>query len=314
MKIIHDLDILNMERGSCWINNSTLHGYGTGYPAVAELCRFLAPREYVASCRVGHILRNTIYDKYYQRRIRQLGMLSIFYIKTGEMYFRSNEQIILAEAGDCVLLKPHSKNEFLYLPGREPCLNYELALSGALLDDIIRLYGLEHVVGFHLDADDFFEDIFNRLKELKQRKSKSVSTHYLAGIAAETLSFIAQAISQKEVQQTARLVQDLLEQNIEKKIKMQDIAKMLDVSLPKMNKQFKLTFGITPYLYLKNARLQRGAELLRKGYFVKEVAALIGYSSPKSFAAEFHRFHGISPRQYSKFPELYVYPDESQEV
>lgn len=298
MKVIHDPAIFEKEKGHCWVNNSTLQGYGSGYPAVAELCRLSVHNETFSSCHVGHILRNTIYDKYYQRRTKQLGMLSIFYIKTGEMYFRSNEQTILAEAGDCVLLKPHSKNDFLYLPGHQPCSNYELALTGTMLDDMIRLFGFENIFGFRLDADDFFEDIFNRMNELKKQKSRRPKLHLLAGIAIETLHFIAGAARNQKIQQAAASICELLEQQMEKKTSMLDIARQIGIPLAEMNRQFRMAFGVTPYNYLKKFRLQRGAELLRNGVSVKETASQIAYNSPKSFSAEFHRFYGVSPRQY----------------
>lgn len=84
-------------------------------------------------------------------------------------------------------------------------------------------------------------------------------------------------------------------------INVQDIADEALFSKFDFIRQFKKTFGKTPYGYLKYVRLNRATELLASyNLSVKEVCYEIGYGSVSSFCGLFKREFGISPRNFQK--------------
>ena len=61
---------------------------------------------------------------------------------------------------------------------------------------------------------------------------------------------------------------------------------------------FRELFGTTVFNYLTEQRMKQAEELLRSGKLsIAEVANLIGYSQPASFAAVFKRKFGITPSE-----------------
>lgn len=300
MKIIHDPAIFEVEKGTCWRHTPSFVGYGCGYPEEVELRNFsglITASAVSAPCVVEHMLTCTAHARYYQRRTRQTRQFAAFYIRKGEMYFRSNDRILLAGPGDCVLLHPHRQNDFLHLPGKS-CIYYEIVLSGTAIEEMIRLYDLEHVLWFRIPETRFFGETDRRLALLEKESKDPLTIHRLAGIAVETLQLFSFLSRNASLPPVAEQIRDILEQHLEKEIKMAEVAGMAGVASHELNGIFKESFGVTPYHYLKNRRLGHSAELLRKGASVKEAATLIGYSNAKSFATEFLRVFGVTPREY----------------
>ncbi len=297
MKFPNDSTVFDIEKGKCWQSKDSFIGYGTGYPEEVTAYDFEPLEEKPERFFFEYIVYSRMNGKYYQRRAKQTNFVSIMYLCEGEMYFRSDGQILLAEPGDCVLLKPHHQNDFLHLPGRK-CSNFEIILDGSAIDRILHLYGLEHVLWTRIPDSRPFSEIFQRCGELNRRRSEKSIPRELAGLALEVIELISRAAGKQAPPPAVAQVKTELAKQLRKKVGMTEIARQCAMCLPVMNRRFRNAFGVTPYAYLKQLRLERGALLLEKGLRVKEVAGLVGYENPKSFSAEFHRFHGVSPLEY----------------
>ncbi|HEV2377970.1 MAG TPA: helix-turn-helix transcriptional regulator [Streptosporangiaceae bacterium] len=87
-----------------------------------------------------------------------------------------------------------------------------------------------------------------------------------------------------------------------------DYAKPLDVptlarhalmSPGHFSRQFRATYGETPYSYLMTRRIERAMALLRRGDMsVTEVCTAVGATSLGSFSARFTEVVGESPSAY----------------
>ncbi|MEL6398386.1 MAG: AraC family transcriptional regulator [Cyanobacteria bacterium J06626_4] len=74
------------------------------------------------------------------------------------------------------------------------------------------------------------------------------------------------------------------------------LAQQVGVSDRTLQKGFKAVFGITPFAYLTQQRMQQAEQLLRQpGQTVAEIANIVGYANPAQFAIAFKRQFGISP-------------------
>ena len=63
-------------------------------------------------------------------------------------------------------------------------------------------------------------------------------------------------------------------------------------------RQFKKTYGKTPYNYLKAVRIDRACELLKDGQQVQDVCFAVGYDSLSSFSGLFKKSTGHSPTEF----------------
>ncbi len=69
----------------------------------------------------------------------------------------------------------------------------------------------------------------------------------------------------------------------------------------KFRKSFVEKMGISPKHYLIQRRIDEACRLLRSNrHSVKEIAEILGYSSPFEFSAQFKRVTGVSPREFGR--------------
>ena len=76
------------------------------------------------------------------------------------------------------------------------------------------------------------------------------------------------------------------------------LAQQVGMSDRTLQKGFKAVFGVTPFTYLTQQRMQQAEQLLRQpGQTVAEIANIVGYANPAQFAAAFKRQFGMTPRK-----------------
>ena len=78
------------------------------------------------------------------------------------------------------------------------------------------------------------------------------------------------------------------------------IAKTAMLSASHLFRSFKQVFGISPYQYVLQRKLERSAELIIKGKSVTDVAHSTGFSDVASFSKAFKKCYGSSPMQWKK--------------
>lgn len=78
-----------------------------------------------------------------------------------------------------------------------------------------------------------------------------------------------------------------------------EMAAAAGLSRAHFSREFKRTFGESPYVYLLTRRLERAAALLRNtDYTVAEVCLEVGLTSVGSFTTSFKRIYGQTPTAY----------------
>lgn len=90
-----------------------------------------------------------------------------------------------------------------------------------------------------------------------------------------------------------------IEANLFEPLEVPDIAKRSYASVSTLLRRFKSDVGMTPYLYIKNRRLEEALRLLKTGdYPVSDVALLVGYENFGAFSEAFKEKYGDSPSHY----------------
>jgi len=87
--------------------------------------------------------------------------------------------------------------------------------------------------------------------------------------------------------------------NLASKIQLADLAEIAGLSPHHFARMFKQTTGVAPYAYLMRARMQKACQLLAHSDLpISEIADLVGYSAPSTFARLFKVEIGDSPLRY----------------
>ncbi len=89
--------------------------------------------------------------------------------------------------------------------------------------------------------------------------------------------------------------------NYRKDISLPDIARVAHISSGDCCRCFKNTLHITPYEYLINFRIHKGADLLKEtSYSVTTIAGMVGFNDSSHFIQLFKRKMNVTPSVYKK--------------
>jgi AraC-like DNA-binding protein len=104
-----------------------------------------------------------------------------------------------------------------------------------------------------------------------------------------------QAISETEARQL-EVARRMLATNLSEPMRNRDIARTVAMSESKLNRLFKLRFGVTVFDYGLECRMQTALELLRCRHMsVNQVAFAVGYRHQTSFTSAFFDYFGFLP-------------------
>jgi AraC-like DNA-binding protein len=96
-----------------------------------------------------------------------------------------------------------------------------------------------------------------------------------------------------------------LQQNFGKKIKIERLAQIANMSVSHFDRTFKNEYGCSPFQYLMNIRIEKAKKYLKnKDERITNIALLCGFSSASSFSASFHKSVGMKPMEYRKMYEI----------
>ncbi|OMH36985.1 helix-turn-helix transcriptional regulator [Tersicoccus sp. Bi-70] len=96
-----------------------------------------------------------------------------------------------------------------------------------------------------------------------------------------------------------RRVRDRIDREYARPLDVEALARGVNLSAGHLSRQFKLTFGESPYAYLMTRRIERAMALLRRGDLsVTEVCFTVGCQSLGTFSTRFAELVGMPPSVY----------------
>lgn len=108
-------------------------------------------------------------------------------------------------------------------------------------------------------------------------------------------SDVGEGLTASKLQQALDYIND----NLDREIKLADIATALNMSPFYFARSFKQSMGIPPYQYLTQCRIDRAKLLLSNPSLpIFEVAHSVGFRSQSHFTRVFREYTGTTPRQY----------------
>ncbi len=127
----------------------------------------------------------------------------------------------------------------------------------------------------------------------------SIPVGALSGIRATRR--YARSVTPEELANLAHLrrARDLMDREYARPLDVAALARAALMSTAHFSRQFRATYGETPYAYLMTRRIERAKALLRRGDLsVTEVCLEVGCSSLGSFSARFTELVGETPTAY----------------
>jgi AraC-like DNA-binding protein len=96
-------------------------------------------------------------------------------------------------------------------------------------------------------------------------------------------------------------VRDMLDSVCDRSINLAELAQVGEVNTFHLVRSFTDEFGISPYAYHMNRRLQRAQRMIEAGTLVADAAYATGFTDQAHFTRHFRRFLGITPGRVAKY-------------
>jgi len=91
-----------------------------------------------------------------------------------------------------------------------------------------------------------------------------------------------------------------LRANFDQQVNIEDMAKLVNMSVTSFHRQFRAVTGMSPLQYQKSLRLQEARHLMLAAMLdAGQASRRVGYSSASQFTREYGRFFGRAPTKTS---------------
>ena len=136
------------------------------------------------------------------------------------------------------------------------------------------------------------EQRVNRLFELRQEARHQFAVS--ANIAPDKIS-----INDEEEKLVAQMLSAIEAHIDDEQYNADLLARDLAMSRASLYKKLQTMLGITPTDFIRNVRLKRAAQLLADTKLnINEIAAQVGFVTPRNFSTQFKRMFGVTPSEY----------------
>lgn len=99
------------------------------------------------------------------------------------------------------------------------------------------------------------------------------------------------------VQQALRLISE----DVRRPLLLEEIARAVNLSAPRLRYLFKAETGVTPAQHLKSLRMQKAKELLEGTFLnVKQIMIQVGINDESHFVRDFRERYGLPPAEYRR--------------
>ncbi len=164
-----------------------------------------------------------------------------------------------------------------------------------------------HSRHFSLNVESFtqVQSLFERLRnELSNKKSgyKLAAECLVVELLVTIFRCYGTTSSPMTFQMTqlAKILQ-FMQKNLHRKISLQEIAIQGNMSVRSVSRLFQLVLKTSPMQYFMNLRMEAATKmLLTSGQPIGHIAFEYGFSDSNHFTSAFHRYWGMSPREYQK--------------
>jgi AraC family transcriptional regulator len=96
-----------------------------------------------------------------------------------------------------------------------------------------------------------------------------------------------------------RRVTEYIEQNLDKELRLAELAALVYMSPYHFARLFKRSTGLPPHRFVVQQRIARASAFLAMpAMSITQVSRLVGFRTPSHFTTVFRRIRGVTPRGY----------------
>ena len=231
-----------------------------------------------------------------QRPISPLTVIE--YVLGGEGCVTVEGQDIPVTADKIYILKAGIPHNY-YSSAEHPWEKIFLNLEGPLPTLLLEQYGLTDQWLFDGAGT---KELFMRIAQIVRTKEPDPQHETtLAALFFEIIARLGHSRTRAVHSSEAVRLKDYLDRNTERIVSNKELADHIYRSPDYCVKLFGREYGVTPYAYQMNEKMNIAKRLLRDTSLpIARIAASVGYHDPCYFSGLFRRMCGTSPREYRK--------------
>ncbi|HIT84292.1 MAG TPA: helix-turn-helix domain-containing protein [Candidatus Ornithomonoglobus intestinigallinarum] len=252
--------------------------------------------------QILHALSGITYpDPKYKMLRRNALCYSFEYVYEGEGEIQENKEIHKVSAGDFFILHPNCYHHYHADPNN-PWKKIFLMIDGgiALPAVMLKQYNTDSITYFPQLCDPLMlEDIFELFKSNNSNISQKFET-LLCSMIIKLAHLSKRTVSDFSSINTAK---KFIDKKINAKLTLDEIAKYANISVSFLCREFKKTFGVTPYTYILNSKIEFAKTmLLETDITVQVISERFSFSDVAHFSKAFSKIVGMPP---TAFREMY---------
>ena len=252
--------------------------------------------------------------------------LELFYVLTGELEIKIDDQIFLMKTGDIVLINANKRHT---MNGNDKLLAARFQIDFHLLAEYMGSLQLLFWCNTVADKNGAYQELRKLLNRILSRyfEKDDKGALYLDALYYETAyvltsNFLIKSddtrLNLEDSQDRARVhqIQNYIQANYQAQISLNDLAQRLYLSNAYLSKYVKKHLGLTFMEYLSNVRLFHAVdELLYTKKNMTHIALDNGFPSSAAFTKAFRDIYRESPSEYRKKMQKTQEPlDDKQEL
>lgn len=224
-------------------------------------------------------------------------------INSGVLELRVENKILYFSSNQISAINPGSVHSGRSV-GKEPLSAKNIRISKSFVNEIARVNHSDFIFPatfselpiFNCDIVNLFEKYFDMSRDDNSHPQDVFETGWHL---FNSLVDLSNDVVSKGEEERIRLNESLevMDRLVYGKIKIADVAKAVNLSECHFIRKFKRTFGLTPYRYFMQMKLEKAFNELVKGKKVNEVAAQYGYSDQSHLNRLIKKHYGYTPQR-----------------
>ena len=227
----------------------------------------------------------------------------IEYVISGTGTVESPKGVFHPSAGDAYLLRANEPHKY-YADPRCPWVKIWVNLQGKLITPILDAYGLTHSMYLpNLDIYDFIQ----RIHTIASPDDIDIddAMDECCKVFLELCQYIRNNLNagelEKPVPRNISLLKQYLDVHLEERVTLEKCSEITYLSVSQTIRRFRSAYGMTPYEYLNQRRINTAKQLLQNSTLsIEEIASQTGFPDHNYFSKYFKKKVGVSPSKYRK--------------
>lgn len=218
--------------------------------------------------------------------------------KGGSYWYGKEKSSSLVQPGDIAIInpgQPHSGK-----PVHKNQSSYKMIyLNKKIFPERVTTPELKNVIKSDQSLSLLFLNLYKSVLSDSDRFEKEIFLTEFTGAMMSIYSYPSLKPEQIGLETKAlRLAGEFLSENLEKKVTLDQLAKITRFSPYHVIRVFKKHMGITPHIYRTQKRIELAKELILRGFSLSEIALSSGFTDQSHLTNTFKKYTGVTPGQY----------------